>query len=64
MATSIKQGVVNASLIPRKLGACSRQNSLAIALREISRIERTLFMLQSRMPGQRSAAATLDLVTD
>jgi TnpA family transposase len=45
MVSSIKQGVVNTSLILRKPGAYSRQNSLAIALREIGRIERTLFML-------------------
>jgi len=33
-------------LILRKLGAYPRQNGLAIALREIGRIERTLFTLQ------------------
>jgi hypothetical protein len=32
-------------LILRKLGCYPRQNSLALALREIGRIERTLFML-------------------
>jgi TnpA family transposase len=32
-------------LILRKLGSYPRQNSLALALREIGRIERTLFML-------------------
>jgi len=46
LAASIKQGVVTASLILRKLGAYPRQNGLAIALREIGRIERTLFTLQ------------------
>jgi TnpA family transposase len=45
LATSIQQGTVTASLILRKLGSYPRQNSLALALREIGRIERTLFML-------------------
>jgi hypothetical protein len=34
------------SLILRKLGAYPRQNSLALALRELGRLERTLFTLQ------------------
>ncbi len=45
LATSIQQGVVTASLIVRKIGSYPRQNSLALALREIGRIERTLFAL-------------------
>ena len=45
LAASIKQGAVTASLILRKLGSYPRQNGLAIALREIGRIERTLFTL-------------------
>jgi len=45
LATSIKQGTVTASLMLRKLGGYPRQNGLAIALREIGRIERTLFIL-------------------
>jgi TnpA family transposase len=45
LAASIQQGSVTASLILRKLGSYPRQNSLALALREIGRIERTLFML-------------------
>ena len=45
LASSIKQGSVTASLILRKLSAYPRQNSLAMALRELGRIERTLFML-------------------
>jgi TnpA family transposase len=36
---------VTASLILRKLGSYPRQNSLAVALREIGRIERTLYTL-------------------
>ncbi len=45
LAASIKQGTVTASLILRKLGSYPRQNSLAVALRELGRIERTLFIL-------------------
>ena len=37
---------MTASLILRKLGAYPRQNSLAVALREVGRIERSLFMLE------------------
>lgn len=46
LASSIKTGTVTASLILRKLGAYPRQNSLARALREVGRLERTLFTLR------------------
>ena len=45
LVTSIKQGTVTASLMLRKLGSYPRQNGLAVALRELGRIERTLFIL-------------------
>jgi TnpA family transposase len=45
LATSIRTGVVSASLMLRRLGAYPRQNSFALALREIGRLERTLFTL-------------------
>lgn len=45
LAASINQGTVTASLMLRKLGSYPRQNSLAVALRELGRIERTLFTL-------------------
>ncbi len=45
LAASIKQGTVTASLMLRKLGSYPRQNGLAIALRELGRIERTIFIL-------------------
>ena len=45
LATSIKQGTVTASLMLRKLGSYPRQNGLALALRELGRIERSLFIL-------------------
>ena len=45
LTTSIKQGTVTASLMLRKLGSYPRQNGLAVALRELGRIERTVFIL-------------------
>ncbi len=45
LATSIRQGTVTASLVLRKLAAYPRQNGLAWGLREIGRIDRTLFTL-------------------
>lgn len=45
LATYIKQGTVTASLMLRKLSGYLRQNGLALALRELGRIERTLFIL-------------------
>lgn len=44
--TSIRQGTVTASLMIRKLSSYPRQNGLAVALREVGRIERSLFMLE------------------
>ena len=58
LAASIQQGTVTAFLILRKLGSYPRQNSLALALREIGRIERTF----SPWPGSKilhCAAASL-----
>jgi TnpA family transposase len=46
LAMSIKHGSVTASLMLRKLGAYPRQNGLAVALRELGKVERTLFLLQ------------------
>ncbi|QDW31675.1 Tn3 family transposase [Yersinia sp. KBS0713] len=45
LAASIKQGTVTASLMLKKLASYPKQNGLAKALRELGRIERTLFML-------------------
>jgi TnpA family transposase len=45
LVTSIKQGTVTASLMLRKLSSYPRQNGLALAMREIGQIERTLFTL-------------------
>jgi TnpA family transposase len=46
LAMSIKKGTVTASVILRKLAAYPRQNSLALALRELGKLERTFFTLQ------------------
>src|SRR5699024_7205115 len=45
LAHSIREGTVSASLIMGKLGSYSRQNGLATALREMGRIEKTIFIL-------------------
>jgi TnpA family transposase len=46
LAASIRHGTVTASLIIRKIGSYPRQNGLAVALRELGKIERTLFTLE------------------
>ncbi len=46
LASSIRMGTVTASLILRKLASCPRQNGLAWALRELGRVEKTLFTLE------------------
>ena len=45
LAHSIREGKVSASLILGKLGSYSWQNKMATALREIGRIEKTIFIL-------------------
>ena len=45
MAASVRTGTVSASLLLKRLGAYPRQNALALALRAIGRIERTLHAL-------------------
>jgi TnpA family transposase len=45
LATSIQHGTATASLLLRKLSSYPRQNSLAISLRELGRIERSIFIL-------------------
>ena len=54
LAASIRHGTVTASLMIRKLASYPRQNSLHTALREVGRIERSLFMLEwMKDPEQR-----------
>jgi TnpA family transposase len=45
MRSSLKTGVAAPSVMLRKLAAYRRQNQLDLALQELGRIERTLFML-------------------
>lgn len=45
LAHSIREGTVSASLIMGKIGSYARQNSLATALREMGRIEKTILIL-------------------
>jgi len=45
LACSIRKGTVSGSLIMSRLGSYARQNSLATALREMGRIEKTIFIL-------------------
>ena len=60
--TSIRTGAASASLLLKRLGAYPRQNSLALTLREIERIERTLLGLDwLELSGlRRQATAELD----
>lgn len=46
LASSVKEGTVTASLILSKLASYPRRNGLAWALKEIGKIERTLFALE------------------
>ena len=45
LACSIRDGRVSGSMMMSKLGSYARQNSLATALREMGRIEKTIFIL-------------------
>ena len=56
MAASVRTGTVSASLLLKRLGAYPRQNGLAVALREIGRVERNLL----RSTG-RAAASCADV---
>lgn len=59
LATSIRTGTVPASLMLKRLGSYPRQNGLALALREIGRIERTAFSLEwLQNPALRRQATT------
>ena len=62
MAASVRTGTVSASLLLKRLGAYPRQNGLALALREIGRIERTLHALDwlERPALRRQATAELN----
>jgi TnpA family transposase len=61
LAASVRTGVVSASLMLRRLGAYPRQNGLARALRELGRVERTLFALDWLEDPQLRRRATAEL---
>ena len=61
LTASVRTGVVSASLMLKRLGAYPRQNGLALALREIGRIERTLFTLDWLEQPQLRRQATAEL---
>ncbi|GAA5534097.1 Tn3 family transposase [Deinococcus aluminii] len=46
LTVSVRLGTVTASLLMSKLASYPRQNSLALALRELGRVQRTLFTLE------------------
>ncbi len=61
LAASVRTGTVSASLLLRRLGATPRQNGLALVLREIGRIERTLHALDWLEPPALRRQATAEL---
>jgi TnpA family transposase len=61
LAASVRTGTVSASLMLKRLSAYPRQNGLALALREIGRIERTLFALDWLEQPQLRRQATAEL---
>lgn len=61
LASSIRTGTVTASLMLRKLASYPRQNRLALALRELGRIERTLFTLECLQSPELRRRATAGL---
>jgi TnpA family transposase len=46
LTSSVRTGTVTASLILKKLASYPRQNGLSVALREMGRIERSLYTLK------------------
>ena len=62
LTSSVRTGTVSASLMLKRLGAYPQQNGLALALREIGRIERTLHALDwLELPAlRRQATAELN----
>jgi TnpA family transposase/transposase len=61
LAASVRTGTVSASLMLKRLGAYPRQNGLSLALREIGRIERTLFTLDWLEKPDLRRQATVEL---
>jgi TnpA family transposase len=61
LTASVRTGIVSASLMLKRLGSYPRQNGLAQALREIGRIERTLYTLDWLEQPQLRRQATAEL---
>ncbi|MEO7468508.1 MAG: Tn3 family transposase [Sphingobium limneticum] len=61
LATSIRTGVTSASTMLERLGSYPRANGLALALREIGRVERTLFTLDWIEKPEERRRATREL---
>ncbi len=61
LAASVRTGVVGASLMLKRLGAYPRQNGLALALREVGRVERTLHTLDWLQAPALRRQATVEL---
>jgi TnpA family transposase len=61
LAASVRTGAASASLMLKRLGAYPRQNGLALALREIGRIERTLWTLDWVEEPRLRRQATVEL---
>ena len=61
LAVSIRTGVSSASLMLERLGSYPRANGLALALREIGRVERTLFTLDWIEKPEERRRATREL---
>lgn len=62
LATSIRTGVTNAAVMLERLDTYPRANGLALTLREIGRVERTLFTLDwiERPEERRQATGELN----
>lgn len=61
LAVSIRTGVTSASTMLERLGSYPRANGLALALREIGRVERTLFTLDWIESPEERRRATREL---
>lgn len=61
LTSSIRTGVVSASLMLERLGSYPRANGLALALREVGRVERTLFTFDWIEDPEKRRRATREL---
>ena len=61
LATSIRTGVTSVSIMLKRRGSYPRANSLALALREIGRVDHTLFTLDWIERSEERRQATREL---